>query len=84
MIFEKTLKKYEQVPIKKILFQLITYEILHVAYSTTHKKMVFQLARSSDNVLDISINSDEVWDSITTLFGNANGSDDEEGDEFSL
>ena len=79
LIFDKTLKKYEQVRIKKILFQLITFEILTVAFSVTHKTMVFQLARSTENVLDISINSDDVWDSISTLFGDA---DDE--DEFSI
>ena len=66
LIFDKTLKKYEQVRIKKILFQLITFEILTVAFSVTHKTMVFQLAGSTENVLDISINSDDVWDSIST------------------
>ena len=84
LIFDKTLKKYEQVRIKKILFQLITFEILTVTFSVTHSTMIFQLARSSENVLDLSITSDEVWDSISTLFGDANDVNNEDEDEFSL
>ena len=82
---DKQLKKYEPLRIKKILFQLITFEILTVVFNVAQKQMVFQLARSGDNPLDISINSDEVWDSISTLFGDLNGtSNSSSEDEISL
>ena len=61
MIFNTICQKYKPLRIKKVLFQLITFEILTVVYSVRLQKMLFQLARSGDSVFDISINSDDAW-----------------------
>ena len=82
LIFRTHRAKYEPLRIKKVLFQLITFEILTVVYSSRLNKMLFQLARSGNNVFDISINSDEVWDNIPTTITADNSDDD--GDEFSM
>ena len=61
LMFKTERKKFELLRIKKVLFQLLTYEILTVVYSSNLKKMLFQLARDGDDILDISITSDFHW-----------------------
>ena len=45
LIFNKNMAKFAPVRIKKVIFQLVTFEILKVVYSTNHKCVIFQLAR---------------------------------------
>ena len=82
LIFDRNLAKYEKVRIKKLLFQLITFEILTVIYSVTREEMIFQLARSGSNVNDLSINSNEAWDNVPTLFGDYSDDDMSDGDDM--
>ena len=62
LIFKTEREKFELLQIKKVLFELlVTYEILTIIYSSNLKKMLFQLARDGDDILDISITSDYHW-----------------------
>ena len=62
LIFKTEREKFELLQIKKVLFKLlVTYEILTIIYSSNLKKMLFQLARDGDDILDISITSDYHW-----------------------
>ena len=83
LIFDRNLAKYEKVRIKKLLFQLITFEILTVVYSTTREEMIFQLSRTGSNVNDLSIHSNEAWDNVPTLFGDDSDDDMSDGDDMS-
>ena len=83
LIFDRNLAKYEKVRIKKLLFQLITFEILTVVYSTTREEMIFQLSRTGSNVNDLSIHSNEAWDNVPTLFGDDSDDDMSDSDDMS-
>ena len=83
IIFRTNRKKYELVRIKKLLFQLLTFEIVTVAYSVELKKVLFQLARTGDDVLDISINSDNAWIDIPLLSNKGINDSDSEVDSNS-
>ena len=85
LIFDRNLAKYEKVRIKKLLFQLITFEILTVVYSTTREEMIFQLSRTGSNVNAnaLSIHSNEAWDNVPTLFGDDSDDDMSDGDDMS-
>ena len=75
LIFGTKRKKYELLRIKKLLFQLLAFEIITVVYSVGLKKVLFQLARSGDDVLDISINLEQAWLDIPLLSYDATSND---------
>jgi superfamily II DNA helicase RecQ len=82
LIFGTKRRKYEPLRIKKMLFQLLTYEIITVVFSERLNKILFQLARlPGENALDISINCDHVWECIETIESNhRDGEVDGKGD----
>ena len=65
ILFKTKVKRFEPVRIKKLLFQMIAWSFLKVAFDKKLEIVVFELATKEDRPSDLAIDDDDAWEYIT-------------------